>query len=55
VALRRPRSCTAGTIVANSVTTAVAVPLIFLLPRLIVGRRDAEPIDEGSIARTAME
>jgi len=29
-------------VIANSVTTAVAVPLVFLLPRIIVGRRDAE-------------
>jgi Na+/melibiose symporter-like transporter len=31
-----------GLVVANSVTTAVAVPLVFLLPGVIVGRKDAE-------------
>jgi hypothetical protein len=29
-------------VIANSATTLVAVPLVFLLPRLIVGRKDAE-------------
>ena len=29
-------------VVANSATTLIAVPLVFLLPRLIVGRKDAE-------------
>jgi hypothetical protein len=40
-----------GLVIANSVTTAAAVPLVFLLPRIIVGRRDAE----GPVAKTAME
>lgn len=31
-------------VIANSVTTAIAVPLVFLLPRIITGRRDAEPL-----------
>lgn len=30
-------------VIANSVTTALAIPLVFLLPRVIVGRRDAAP------------
>ncbi|HYZ24974.1 MAG TPA: MFS transporter [Rhodopila sp.] len=30
-------------ILSNSATTAITVPLVFLLPALIVGRRDAEP------------
>jgi Major Facilitator Superfamily len=42
-------------VVANSVTTAVAVPLVFLLPLIIVGRRDAEGVEDGLVARTAME
>ena len=29
-------------VLANSATTAATVPLVFLLPRLLVGRRDAE-------------
>jgi hypothetical protein len=27
-------------VIANSITTAVAVPLVFLLPRIVVGRKD---------------
>jgi hypothetical protein len=42
-------------VIANSVTTAVTVPLVFLLPRIIVGRRDAESFEEGPVAKTAME
>jgi MFS family permease len=42
-------------VIANSVTTAVAVPLVFLLPRLIVGRRDADSIPDGATPKTAME
>jgi hypothetical protein len=33
-------------VLANSVTTAVTVPLVFLLPALIVARRDAEQIQK---------
>jgi hypothetical protein len=29
-------------VIANSATTLIAVPLVFLLPRLIVARKDAE-------------
>ncbi len=29
-------------VIANSATTALTIPLVFLLPRMIVGRRDAE-------------
>jgi len=29
-------------VIANSATTLIAVPLVFLLPRLIVSRKDAE-------------
>jgi hypothetical protein len=42
-------------VIANSVTTAVAVPLVFLLPRIIVGRKDAESLEEGPVAKTVME
>jgi predicted MFS family arabinose efflux permease len=42
-------------VIANSVTTAAAVPLVFLLPRLIVGAKDAESFEEGPVAKTAME
>jgi hypothetical protein len=42
-------------VIANSVTTAIAVPLVFLLPGIIVGRKDAESLDEGPTAKTAME
>jgi hypothetical protein len=42
-------------VIANSVTTAVAVPLVFLLPRIIVGRKDAERFEERPVPRTAME
>jgi Major Facilitator Superfamily len=42
-------------VIANSVTTAAAVPLVFLLPRIITGRKDAEPVEDGPIAKTAME
>jgi hypothetical protein len=34
-------------VIANSATTLIAVPLVFLLPRLIVARRDAEVSGEG--------
>ena len=42
-------------VIANSVTTAIAVPLVFLLPGIIVGRKDAERFDDGPTAKTAME
>jgi hypothetical protein len=42
-------------VIANSVTTAVAVPLVFVLPRIIVMRRDAQGLEDGPIAKTAME
>jgi hypothetical protein len=38
-------------VIANSVTTAIAVPLVFLLPGIIVGRKDAERFDEGPLPR----
>jgi predicted MFS family arabinose efflux permease len=30
-------------VLSNAATTAVTIPLVFLLPRMIVGKRDAEP------------
>jgi MFS family permease len=42
-------------VIANSVTTAVAVPLVFLLPRLIVGQTDADGLQDGPAAKTGME
>jgi hypothetical protein len=42
-------------VIANSVTTAVTVPLVFLLPRMMVGRKDAEAPEGIAMARTAME
>jgi MFS family permease len=42
-------------VIANSVTTALAVPLVFLLPRLLVGRRDAEGLPDAALARTVTE
>lgn len=43
-------------VVANAVTTAITVPLVFLLPLLIVGRKDAEPlVEEAAPPRSAAE
>jgi hypothetical protein len=33
-------------VIANAATTIMTVPLVFLLPRLIVGRKDAEVYNE---------
>ena len=38
---------------ANSITTAITVPLVFLLPAIIVGRRDAERSDAAIAASPA--
>jgi hypothetical protein len=40
---------------ANSLTTLIAVPLVFLLPRLLVLRKDAEIYEETPGLKTAME
>ena len=40
---------------ANAATTLITVPLVFLLPRLIVGRRDAELHEEDPAPKTALE
>ena len=42
-------------VIANSVTTLATVPLIFLLPRLIVGRKDAEVPHETPALKTVTE
>lgn len=42
-------------VIANSVTTLLTVPLVFLLPRLIVSRRDAEFNEEAPAPKTALE
>jgi hypothetical protein len=39
-------------VIANSATTLIAVPLVFLLPRLIVARKDGE-ISQGTRPLTA--
>ena len=42
-------------VIANSATTLIAVPLVFLLPRLIVAHKDAELPEDASIPKTALE
>jgi predicted MFS family arabinose efflux permease len=42
-------------VIANSATTFIAVPLVLLLPRLIVARKDAEIYEESPMFKTAME
>jgi predicted MFS family arabinose efflux permease len=42
-------------VLANSLTTLIAVPLVFLLPRLLVIRKDAEIYEETPGLKTAME
>lgn len=42
-------------VIANSVTTAITIPLVFLLPLLIVGHRDSELVEEAAMPRTAAE
>ena len=42
-------------VVANSATTLIAVPLVFLLPRLIVTRKDAEIYQAPPEFKAAME
>ena len=42
-------------VVANSATTLIAVPLVFLLPRLIVARKDGEISREVPALKTAIE
>lgn len=42
-------------VIANGVTTALAIPLVFLLPRVLVWRKDAELYEEAPMPRTAMQ
>ena len=42
-------------VIANSATTLIAVPLVFLLPRLIVAHKDAELPEDAPIPKTALE
>jgi hypothetical protein len=42
-------------VIANSATTLIAVPLVFLLPRRIVNRRDGEISLETPALKTAIE
>lgn len=42
-------------VIANSITTAITVPLVFLLPLVIVSRKDAELYEEAPAPRTALE
>jgi len=42
-------------VVANSATTLIAVPLVLLLPRLIVARKDGEISQEAPALKTAIE
>ena len=42
-------------VIANSATTLIAVPLVFLLPRLIVLRKDAEIYEDAPLPKAALE
>ena len=42
-------------VITNSATTLIAVPLVLLLPRLIVARKDAEIYEESPMFKTATE
>src|SRR5271166_307517 len=42
-------------VIANSATTLIAVPLVLLLPRLILARKDAEIYEESPMFKTATE
>lgn len=42
-------------VLANAVTTLIAVPLVLLLPRLLVSKKDAEPIEEAPALKTAIQ
>ncbi|MBV8118414.1 MAG: MFS transporter [Alphaproteobacteria bacterium] len=45
----------ASLVIANSATTLLAVPLVFLLPRLIVARKDAEIDGKAPLLKPALE
>jgi hypothetical protein len=42
-------------VIANSTTTLIAVPLVFLLPRLIVARKDGEVSQQAPELKTVIE
>lgn len=42
-------------VISNSATTLLAVPLIFLLPRLLIDKKDAELFEEAPAAHTAVQ
>jgi type IV secretory pathway VirB2 component (pilin) len=42
-------------VIANSTTTLVAVPLVFLLPRLILAHKDAELSKDAPLPKTVLE
>jgi hypothetical protein len=33
-------------VISNSATTAIALPLVLLLPLYLIGKKDAEPLKE---------
>jgi hypothetical protein len=42
-------------VIANAVTSAIAIPCAFLLPRIVTRSRDAEPLPEPAAPRTSPE
>jgi hypothetical protein len=42
-------------VLANAATTAIAVPLVFLLPAIMVRRKDAEIYEEAPAQETALQ
>jgi predicted MFS family arabinose efflux permease len=42
-------------VISNSATTLITVPLVFLLPRLLISKKDAEPPEEAPAAREALQ
>jgi predicted MFS family arabinose efflux permease len=42
-------------VISNSATTAIAVPLVLLLPLYLVGKKDAEPIRDPAAPRAAVQ
>lgn len=39
----------------NAITTAITLPLVLLLPYALVGKKDAEPLQEPALPRTAVQ
>lgn len=42
-------------VLANAATTAIAVPLVFVLPKVLVRRKDAEAYEEAPAEETALQ